>query len=92
MTSWPAVEICTISEIAERVRTIAVEQLVVDPDKVVYSARFVDDLGADSLDIVELAIKFEQEFGFEISDDLAGSIVTIGDAVRRIEQHALAWE
>jgi acyl carrier protein len=57
-------------DIAERTRTIVVQQLFVDPDEVVDSASFIDDLGADSLDMVELALKFEREFGFEISDGL----------------------
>jgi acyl carrier protein len=55
-------------DITERARTIVAEQLAVDPDQVVNDANFIDDLGAESLDMVELAIKFEQEFGFEISD------------------------
>jgi acyl carrier protein len=76
-------------DVAERARTIVVQQLVVDPDKVVDSATFIDDLGADSLDMVELTIKFEREFGFEISDDAAESILTVGDAVRFLEKNAL---
>jgi acyl carrier protein len=62
-----------------------VQQLVVDPDEVID----IDDLGADSLDMVELTIKFEREFGFEISDDAAESILTVGDAVRFLEKNAL---
>ncbi len=77
-------------DIAERFRAIVVEQLVVDPDDVVDSASLVDDLGADSLDLVELAIKFEREFGFEISDDVVKSILTVGDTVRFLEKHAFA--
>jgi acyl carrier protein len=61
-------------DIAERTRTIVAEQLVVDPDEVLDGASFMKDLGADSLDMVELALKFEREFGFEISDDAAESI------------------
>jgi acyl carrier protein len=76
-------------DIAERARTIVVEQLVVDPDEVVDSASFIDDLGADSLDIVELALKFEREFGFEITDDAVECILTVGDAVKFIERHAV---
>jgi acyl carrier protein len=68
-------------DIAERTRT--------DPDEVVDSASFIDDLGADSLDMVELALKFEREFGFEISDDAAESILTVGDAVKFLERNAL---
>jgi acyl carrier protein len=81
-----------MSDIAERVRTIVVEQLVVDPDVVIDSARFIDDLGADSLDIVELTIKFEREFRFEIPDDVVGSILTVGDAVRNVVLRAFAWQ
>jgi acyl carrier protein len=75
--------------IAERVRTIVVDQLVVDPDDVVQTASFIDDLGADSLDMVEMAIKFEREFGFEITDESAESILTVGDAVKFLEKYAL---
>jgi len=76
-------------DIAERARTIVVEQLVVDPDEVLDGASFIDDLGADSLDMVELTIKFEREFGFEISDDAVESILTVGDAVKFLEKHAV---
>jgi acyl carrier protein len=77
-------------DIAERTRTIIAEQLVVDPDEVVDGASFMEDLGADSLDMVELAFKFEREFGFEISDDAAESILTVGDAVKFLEKDAVA--
>jgi acyl carrier protein len=76
-------------DIAERARTIVVQQLVVDPEEVVDSASLIEDLGADSLDMVELAIKFEREFGFEISDDAAESILTVGDVVEFLEKHAV---
>ncbi len=76
-------------DIAERTRTIVAEQLVVDPDEVVDGASFMEDLGADSLDMVELALKFEREFGFEISDDAAESILTVGDAVKFLEKNAV---
>jgi acyl carrier protein len=76
-------------DVAERAKAIVVEQLVVDPDDVVDSASFINDLGADSLDLVELAIKLEQAFGFEISDDDAESILTFGDAVKFLERHVL---
>ena len=75
-------------DIAERTRTIVAEQLVVDPDEVVDGASFMEDLGADSLDMVELAFQFEREFGFEISDDAAESILTVGDAVKFLEEYA----
>ena len=76
-------------DIAERARAIVVEQLVVDPDEVLDGASFIDDLGADSLDMVELTIKFEREFGFEISDEAVESILTVGDAVKFLEKHAV---
>jgi len=76
-------------EIVERAKAIVVQQLFVDPDEVVETASFIDDLGADSLDMAELALKFEQEFGFPISDEAAESILTVGDAVRFIEQFAV---
>ncbi|PST21048.1 acyl carrier protein [Rhizobium sp. JAB6] len=75
-----------MSDIAERVKKIVVEHLGVDADKVVESASFIDDLGADSLDTVELVMAFEEEFGVEIPDDAADSILTVGDAVKFIEK------
>jgi acyl carrier protein len=75
--------------IIERARAIVVEQLFVEPDAVTESANFLDDLGADSLDMAELAMKFEQEFGVEISDDAAETILTVGDAVKFVEKHAV---
>lgn len=77
-------------DIIERAKAIVVEQLFVDPDQVIETASFIDDLGADSLDMAELAIKFEQEFGFQISDEAAESIMTVGDAVQFIERYAVA--
>lgn len=74
-----------MSETAERVKKIVVEHLNVEPEKVVEKAAFIDDLGADSLDTVELVMAFEEEFGIEIPDDAAESIVTVGDAVKFIE-------
>ena len=76
-------------DIAERARTIVVHQLIVDPDDVVDTASFIEDLGADSLDMVELTLKFERELGFEISDDAAESILTVGDAVKFFEKYAI---
>jgi acyl carrier protein len=63
-----------------------VEHLNVDPDKVTENASFIEDLGADSLDTVELVMAFEEEFGIEIPDDAAESIVTVGDAVKYIDK------
>jgi acyl carrier protein len=63
-----------------------IEHLGVDADKVTEKASFIDDLGADSLDTVELVMAFEEEFGVEIPDDAAETIQTVGDAVRFLEK------
>lgn len=68
-------------DIFERVKNIIVEQLDVDEDQVTLEASFVDDLDADSLDVVELVMEFEDEFDLEIADEEAEQIVTVGDAV-----------
>ena len=75
-----------MSDVAERVKKIVVEHLNVDADKVTDNASFIEDLGADSLDTVELVMAFEEEFGIEIPDDAAESIVTVGDAVKYIDK------
>ena len=77
-----------MSDIAGRVSKIVVEHLGVEESKVVDSASFIDDLGADSLDTVELVMAFEEEFGSEISDSEAEKILTVGDAVKFIEGKA----
>jgi acyl carrier protein len=77
-----------MSDIAERVKKIVVEHLGVEPDKVTEAASFIDDLGADSLDTVELVMAFEEEFGCEIPDDAAETILTVGDAVKFLEKNA----
>lgn len=77
-----------MSDIADRVKKIVVEHLSVDEDKVVMEASFIDDLGADSLDTVELVMAFEEEFGIEIPDDAAESIQSFGDAVKYITDAA----
>ena len=69
----------------EKVTEIIVEQLGVKPEEVTEEASFVDDLGADSLDTVELVMAFEEEFGVEIPDEDAEKIQTVGDAVRYID-------
>ena len=74
-----------MSDVESRVRKIVVEHLSVDEDKVVTGASFIDDLGADSLDTVELVMAFEEEFGIEIPDDAAETIQTFGDAVSYIQ-------
>jgi acyl carrier protein len=75
-------------DIAARVKKIVVEHLDIDADKVQENASFIDDLGADSLDTVELVMAFEEEFGIEIPDDAAESIQTVGDAVKFISEKA----
>ena len=73
-------------DISARVKKIVVEHLGVDEDKVTDGASFIDDLGADSLDTVELVMAFEEEFGCEIPDDAAEKILTVKDVVNYIEQ------
>ncbi|CAI8186702.1 MAG: acyl carrier protein [PS1 clade bacterium] len=75
-----------MSDIADRVKKIVVENLGVDAGDVNEAASFIDDLGADSLDTVELVMAFEEEFGIEIPDDAAETILTVADAVKFIEQ------
>lgn len=70
---------------AHRVKKIVVEHLGVEADKVTTEASFIDDLGADSLDIVELVMAFEEEFGVEIPDDAAEKIGTVADAINYID-------
>ena len=77
-----------MSDIADRVKNIVVEHLGVDGDKVVEGASFIDDLGADSLDTVELVMAFEEEFGVEIPDDAAEKILTVKDAIAFLEESA----
>src|SRR6266446_3952338 len=81
-------EVWEMTDIGERVKKIVVEHLGVEPDKVTDAASFIDDLGADSLDTVELVMAFEEEFGCEIPDDAAEKIVTVKDAVSFIEAHS----
>ena len=77
-----------MSDVAERVKKIVVEHLGVDEGKVSEGASFIDDLGADSLDTVELVMAFEEEFSVEIPDDAAEKIQTVGDAVNFIKENA----
>ena len=77
-----------MSEIQDQVKKIVVDHLGIDETKVVSEAKFIDDLGADSLDTVELVMAFEEEFGSEISDSEAEKILTVGDAVKFIEGKA----
>ena len=76
-----------MSDISERVKKIVIEHLGVDEKKVVETASFIDDLGADSLDTVELVMAFEEEFNCEIPDDIAEKIVTVKDAISHIEEN-----
>jgi acyl carrier protein len=77
-----------MSNISERVKEIIVKHLGIDPDKVTEDANFIDDLGADSLDAVELAMNFEEEFGCEIPDEAAESMFTVGDVIKFLEANA----
>jgi acyl carrier protein len=77
-----------MSDIGERVKKIVVDHLGVDAAKVTEAASFIDDLGADSLDTVELVMAFEEEFNCEIPDDAAEKILTVKDAIDYIEKHA----
>ncbi|MBZ5720450.1 MAG: acyl carrier protein [Acidobacteriia bacterium] len=74
--------------VAEKVQKIVVEQLEVDEAKVVPSARFIEDLGADSLDVVELVMAFEEAFDINISDEDAEKMHTVGNAIDYIKAHA----
>ena len=74
-----------MSEIADKVKKIVIEHLGVDEDKVTDTASFIDDLGADSLDTVELVMAFEEEFNIEIPDDAAEKILTVKDAITFID-------
>ena len=77
-----------MSDIEGRVKKIVVEHLSIEEEKISESASFIDDLGADSLDTVELVMAFEEEFGVEIPDDAAESIQTFGDAVKYIADNS----
>lgn len=76
-----------VSNVEERVKQIIVEELGVDEAEVTENARFIDDLGADSLDTVELVMHFEEEFGIEIPDEDAEKITSVRDAVSYIKNH-----
>ena len=77
-----------MSDVADRVKKIVIEHLGVDEAKVIDNASFIDDLGADSLDTVELVMAFEEEFGCEIPDDAAEKIQTVQDAITFLSEHA----
>jgi len=75
-----------MSDVGEKIKKIIVDHLGVDSAKVTDDASFIDDLGADSLDTVELVMAFEEEFGAEISDSEAEKILTVGDAIKFVEK------
>jgi acyl carrier protein len=77
-----------MGSVEQKVKHIIVEQLGVDEDEVKPAAAFVDDLGADSLDVVELVMALEEEFGLEISDEDAEKLTTVEQAIKYIESHA----
>ncbi|HAF28314.1 MAG TPA: acyl carrier protein [Bacteroidales bacterium] len=77
-----------MSDTASRVKAIIVDKLGVDENEVTPEASFTNDLGADSLDTVELIMEFEKEFNISIPDDQAENISTVGDAINYIEEHA----
>lgn len=77
-----------MAEVLEKVTKIIVDRLGVEESKVTLEASFKEDLGADSLDVVELVMELEDEFGVEISDDDAANINSVGDAVKYIEENA----
>ena len=75
-------------DISSKVKKMVADHLGIEETKVVDEANFIDDLGADSLDTVELVMAFEEEFGSEISDSEAEKILTVGDAIKFIESHS----
>ncbi len=77
-----------MSDVSERVKKIVIEHLGIEESKVSDEASFIDDLGADSLDTVELVMAFEEEFSCEIPDDAAEKILTVKDAIQFIESQA----
>ena len=76
-----------MSEVAEKVKAIIADKLSADENSITYGASFTNDLGADSLDTVELIMEFEKEFGITIPDDASEHIKTVGDAIEYIEKH-----
>jgi acyl carrier protein len=79
-----------MASIEERVRDLIVEQLGVNHEQVTPQASFVDDLGADSLDTVELVMAFEEEFGIDIPDEDAEKMATVADAIKYLDEHTKA--
>lgn len=81
------IQIMTHEEIVSKVQDIIADKLSADPAEVTESASFNNDLGADSLDTVELLMEFEQVFSIKISEDEAQNIATVGDAIKYVEEH-----
>ena len=75
------------SNIADKVRDIIVQQLGVNPEQVTPEAKFIEDLGADSLDTVELVMAFEEEFGIDVPDEEAEKLQSVGDVIRYVEEN-----
>ena len=86
--SFQKYKIMSDKSVEEKVKDIIVEQLGVNPEQVVSSASFIEDLGADSLDTVELVMAFEEEFNVEVPDEDAEKLQTVGDVVKYIEEKA----
>ncbi len=81
-----------MTDVREKVKQIIVEQLGVNPEELTDDASFIEDLGADSLDIVELVMEFEEKFGIDIPDEEAEKISTVGEAIKFIEEKVPAQE
>jgi acyl carrier protein len=81
-------EVAAMSDVGERVKKIVLRHLGVEAEKVTENASFIEGLGADSLDTIELVMVFEDEFGCEIPDDAAETILTVGDAIKFLEKNA----
>jgi acyl carrier protein len=79
-----------MSDIREKVKKVIVDQLSVNPEEITDDASFIEDLGADSLDIVELVMEFEEQFGIDIPDEEAEKITTVGQAIKYIEDKKAA--
>ena len=79
-----------MSDIREKVKKVIVDQLSVNPEEITDDASFIEDLGADSLDIVELVMEFEEQFGIDIPDEEAEKITTVGHAIKYIEDKKAA--
>jgi acyl carrier protein len=76
------------NNVEEKVKEIIVEQLGVNAEQVVAEAKFIDDLGADSLDTVELVMAFEEEFGIDVPDEEAEKLLSVGDVIKYVSEHA----